>query len=140
MTSSESTDTNGHIHGDKVLASLAEVTRGLRVSDRSFRLGGDEFAIILPHTNAAEAMLTLERLCVEATNALEGITVSIGVSTTLGHDVDAVSFRAQADAALYLAKHRGRNGIVAYTEALTHPVTLLPNEETREPSLSAFEA
>ncbi len=116
-------DTKGHIFGDHILTTLAKSIGGLRPSDRGFRLGGDEFAIILPHADSGQALVAMERLRQEAAASLDGTTISIGISSTTGDDLDAVTLRAQADIALYDAKHHGRNGVVAYSVARTRPST-----------------
>lgn len=104
-------DQNGHVHGDWVLGELANVLRAGRAGDRAYRLGGDEFALILPHTPAAESRPTLERIRLSASNNLQGSTVSIGYSTLDDFSVTAETLQKQADAALYMTKRNGRNGV-----------------------------
>jgi len=120
-------DSLGHIHGDNVLASLGELLRSVRKYDQSFRLGGDEFGVILPLTGTADAVVVLERLRKGAPKALKGSTISVGIATTDGPGIDAVSLRAQADAALYAAKRLGRNSVQTYEGARNHP--LVPSSE-----------
>lgn len=110
-------DRSGHIQGDRVLAALGKLLGGLRKFDRSFRLGGDEFAVILPQTNSTEAVKVMDRVRRDAPVLLEGSTISIGVSTADGEDLDAIALRAQADGALYAAKHHGRNSVMTYSDA-----------------------
>ncbi len=121
-------DTQGHIEGDRVLSTLGTLLLGLRKSDRGFRLGGDEFALVLPDTDLSDALATMERLRQDAA-ALLGCTISIGISSTAGQDIDAIALRAQADSALYAAKHRGRNSVMAYADARGH--ALVPATEKR---------
>ncbi len=119
----ELNDTDGHLTGDRVLQNIGEIIRkNCRLYDVPARLGGDEYAILLPNTTGSHAVSFASRLCehIAAHNfAQEGasgnipITVSIGVATYPddGRDVGAVM--KSADSALYEAKHRGRNRIVA---------------------------
>jgi diguanylate cyclase (GGDEF)-like protein len=104
-------DQNGHVQGDRVLLDLANVLRAGRAGDRAYRLGGDEFALILPHTSGTAARAILERVRSAASNALNGSTVSIGFSTVEDYDITAETLQNQADAALYLTKRGGRNGV-----------------------------
>ena len=109
-------DTHGHQTGDEVLRGTARVLRGsARDSDFVARYGGEEMAIVLPGTNADEAIRALER----ARQAVESarfrspscelnVTISFGVAELQpGEDEKALIRRA--DAALYAAKQAGRN-------------------------------
>src|SRR5690606_7816352 len=111
-------DANGHAHGDAVLAKLASLTAYMRVGslDRAFRVGGDEFALIMPETDTAEAHAVLERLRASIEASLAGITVSIGYSSAIG-PTDPDLLRHHADMALYAAKRRGKNQVVAFYPA-----------------------
>jgi diguanylate cyclase (GGDEF)-like protein len=123
-------DRMGHVHGDRVLAALGDLLRGLRTEDRSFRLGGDEFGIILASTKPAGAATAMERLRQDAPARLYGATLSIGIASTIeGHGVDSISLRAQADAALYAAKHFGRNSIMTYADAHSNALVLSHEKE-----------
>jgi diguanylate cyclase (GGDEF)-like protein len=117
-------DHYGHLGGDACLRALGEV---LAVSvrpglDLAARYGGEEFAVLMPGTDRTAAIDAAERLrkAVEARRLqhpkapLGFLTVSIGVAAF--HP--APGERAQvlleaADAALYVAKRRGRNMVVA---------------------------
>jgi EAL domain-containing protein (putative c-di-GMP-specific phosphodiesterase class I) len=83
--------------------------------DRPYRVGGDEFALIMPDTLAPEAHLVLDRLRQAVAEAIEGVTISVGISTSDRGDVPATRIRDQADTALYEAKHRGKNQVATYT-------------------------
>jgi len=113
-------DTHGHATGDAVLRHVALHGQAvLRCTDLFGRYGGDEFVAILPETDLDTAATIAERLRQSVGQpapgpyalpaALPGVTVSIGVATVLagGQGIDALI--AQADAALYAAKHAGRN-------------------------------
>ncbi|SLM29896.1 Signal transduction family protein (GGDEF domain protein) [Desulfamplus magnetovallimortis] len=56
-------DTYGHIEGDKVIVSLAKVTKScMRSLDTAYRYGGEEFTVILPETDLRQAAIVGERL------------------------------------------------------------------------------
>jgi diguanylate cyclase (GGDEF)-like protein len=111
-------DTHGHSAGDAALRGFAEVLRRcLRVGDIGGRYGGDEFCIVMPSTDAARAVQVTERirrsLGVAAFMAPGGghfrASATFGVAdlSDCPPNVDALIERA--DAALYRAKHLGRN-------------------------------
>lgn len=108
-------DTHGHATGDKVLVHVAQqIARSLRDCDRVARFGGEEFVVLLPGTATADAAVVAARiqsLLREAATALPRCTLSVGVagSTSVSEDFDALL--ARADAALYRAKHGGRDRV-----------------------------
>lgn len=110
-------DTYGHIEGDRALRHLATILeKNSRSGDMVCRYGGEEFAVILPECDSNGARLIAERLreAVATFNfAVEGdreahLTVSVGGASSPG---DAPDLVARADAALYRAKHQGRNRV-----------------------------
>ena len=113
-------DTYGHQVGDTVLQALSEISLAtMRQVDVVGRLGGEEFAVILPETEANEAIEVAERLR-EAVAKMEvtipvglpiHFTVSIGITTLNNKDVDIDMLLNQADKALYVAKETGRNKV-----------------------------
>ncbi len=112
-------DRFGHEAGDAVLCALVrECQATLRRIDAVARWGGEEFLLLLPGTDANQALIIAERLraAIEAgsipnrTGAPIGVTVSIGVAA-LGDETPADLIR-RADAALYAAKTAGRNRVV----------------------------
>jgi diguanylate cyclase (GGDEF)-like protein len=115
-------DRFGHIAGDDVLRELgARTLRSTRASDIVARYGGEEIVILLPQTDYDGAVRQAGRLLSTISGApFPGlprearITVSIGVSMFDKKTVaDAETLLARADAALYEAKARGKNRIVA---------------------------
>ncbi|WP_254277331.1 sensor domain-containing diguanylate cyclase [Halomonas sp. 3H] len=111
-------DTHGHLQGDEVLKSLAEICRqALREEDLVARLGGEEFALLLPLTPQSRCHGLAERLrrrIAQHDFGLEGtpVTVSIGIAEhRIGDSRDALI--ARADHHLYAAKRGGRNRVVA---------------------------
>ena len=109
-------DQHGHLMGDQVLRQLAaRVQCTLRQSDLFGRWGGEEFMVLLPHTSQAAAQETAERLRQEVKSMVFeseagpfGITISIGVAQ-LQPDEAADALVARVDAAMYAAKHAGRD-------------------------------
>lgn len=113
-------DTHGHPVGDAVIRQVAltasEVMRG---QDTVGRLGGEEFAIVLPDCSAQDALAACERLRVairETDLELETghrvfVTLSVGIAV-LGKGDTATDMIARADAALYDAKHGGRDRVL----------------------------
>jgi diguanylate cyclase (GGDEF)-like protein len=112
-------DTYGHQTGDEVLRQVAKlVKKTLREYDIFGRIGGEEFGIFLAETDHDTSMAVAERLrqqIAEEILYVDGgelrITMSIGIALAR----DKTSFEqlyADADAALYQAKHTGRNRVV----------------------------
>ena len=115
-------DTLGHLAGDKVLAALGlHVGKLVRAEDVVARYGGEEFAVLCRQTNVDKAELLAERIrnSIEHLEILFGgeripITISVGVSMIPDSRIpDADTFVSVTDAALYEAKHAGRNRVVA---------------------------
>lgn len=114
-------DTHGHDAGDQVIRQVSELLRqAVRSTDLVGRLGGDEFAILvqLPG-DAATQMLERTREMINATpvSTAEGqqvqVNLSVGVTSTAGqagYSLDGLM--GAADAALYVAKDRGRGQVV----------------------------
>lgn len=113
-------DRYGHLAGDDCLRSIARVLteQCRRAGDQPARYGGEEFVILVAEDDAAGALHLAERVrhAIEALgiphlgSAHEVVTVSLGVAVAqprLGDDAQTLISRA--DAALYRAKHGGRN-------------------------------
>jgi diguanylate cyclase (GGDEF)-like protein len=118
-------DRYGHPQGDEVLRQFgALLSSSCRQQDLPARVGGEEFALILPDTDEAGALAMAYKIMESlATLALEHdaspsasvVTVSMGAATwPVAQDGGAEAFYAQADKALYAAKHLGRNRVCAY--------------------------
>jgi diguanylate cyclase (GGDEF)-like protein len=108
-------DRHGHTTGDRALLALATIMRReTRATDVVARYGGDEFVIIFPDTQLAAARSRLEALLerIRSDTAVEGepLTVSIGLTQSVPED-DFASWFERADAALLLAKRRGRDRV-----------------------------
>ncbi len=117
-------DKHGHPVGDKVLQKVSSLLSAcLRDSDVLCRYGGEEFCLILPECNAVGARNTAERIrrtIASQTYSGVKITISLGVSSLESDPGNPSELISQADKALYKAKAGGRNGVVAYSEAIGH--------------------
>ena len=118
-------DRNGHVTGDRLLASLAQVLRAADLTSVPYRLGGDEFALTFAGMSSQVAKVRMEHVRAAVEARMSGMTVSVGISTTSPNEPDLLVVREQADAALYEAKRRGRNCVVTFDEIRDeHPVFL----------------
>jgi diguanylate cyclase (GGDEF)-like protein len=119
-------DTFGHHVGDQLLRDVTSILmKDMREVDTVARYGGEEFVIILPETTQAGAMFVAQRLrravdqakfFAGSPHSVQHLTISIGVAV---YDTDAQFKRDLiefADAALYAAKHAGRNRVMCYSE------------------------
>ena len=122
-------DQRGHYGGDRVLRTMGDILRThTRNTDGLGRWGGEEFVLVCPGASLSKAADLAEKLRhrIMETNFIPEdpmpITASFGVSTSNADQSFDDAFR-QADQALYLAKSRGRNCVVAATEDQMHKVT-----------------
>lgn len=119
-------DTYGHHVGDQVLREVASIlVKDMREVDTVARYGGEEFVIILPETTETGALYVAERLrravdqakfFTSSPHPIQHLTISVGVAV---YDNDARFKRDLiecSDAALYAAKHEGRNRTISYSE------------------------
>jgi diguanylate cyclase (GGDEF)-like protein len=111
-------DTYGHQVGDEVLRRLGRLTLDMvRSLDEAYRVGGEEFAMVLPHTDAAQAMALAERLrkhvAALAVPLPDGgemrFTISLGVAQACPGAREIKDIYATADDALYAAKRGGKD-------------------------------
>ncbi|RUT01891.1 hypothetical protein DSM106972_065140 [Dulcicalothrix desertica PCC 7102] len=106
-------DRYGHQVGDAVLVQLTHILKeNIRTSDVLTRWGGEEFVILTPFTSVKEATDLAERLRLKIARAsfkiVKNITISLGVAQFQTTE-NVSNFLKRADAALYQAKHSGRN-------------------------------
>ena len=119
-------DTFGHHVGDQLLRDVTSILmKDMREVDTVARYGGEEFVIILPETTQTGAVFVAQRLrravdqakfFAGSPHSVQHLTISIGVAV---YDTDAQFKRDLiefADAALYAAKHAGRNRVMCYSE------------------------
>lgn len=109
-------DNFGHDTGDKILQTIAKITKiSIRNSDIACRWGGEEFAIALSETNIEDAILVAEKLRATIENHIFAeelrITCSFGISQYHSDDTYHSLFK-RADEALYRAKNTGKNKVV----------------------------
>jgi diguanylate cyclase (GGDEF)-like protein/PAS domain S-box-containing protein len=119
-------DTLGHAAGDELLKIMANRLRAtVRASDLVARLGGDEFVLLLEEGGQTDSLLaTAQRLLHAIGQPLQIqdhtylVTGSVGISLYPDHAQDAAALLRQADAAMYLAKSKGKNNAQLYTAEL----------------------
>ncbi|APO96990.1 diguanylate cyclase [Xanthomonas vesicatoria] len=126
-------DSQGHAGGDLLLAAVGELllTR-LRAEDVACRYGGEEFTVILPEADGDEAMRLAEQIrshiaalaVRDGQRALPRVTASIGVASYPADGELGASLIQKADAALYVAKHRGRNRVERHGSGAAHGTDL----------------
>jgi two-component system cell cycle response regulator len=112
-------DTRGHLAGDAVLKQVATlIAKQVRKEDVFARYGGEEFGAVLPEVELEGAVVLAEKLrgvVEKATYSWENqaipVTVSIGVAALPVEVCTTEQFIGKADAALYDAKHQGRNRV-----------------------------
>jgi len=111
----------GHSAGDSALRSVARIIEeSVRHVDLVARFGGEEFAAVLIDTDEEGAMEVAERIragIVATTFATGGdsLSVSIGVAVCPGDATSREELIDKADWAMYLAKRRGRDKVLAFS-------------------------
>jgi diguanylate cyclase (GGDEF)-like protein len=113
-------DAHGHAVGDEVLRAVAGAIAGaVRGDDVPARFGGEEFAVLLRNPHIDEAVEVGERIRMAVASldlsryGVQSASVSVGVAVaTIPHQPIAEIIE-QADRALYDAKRRGRDRVVA---------------------------
>jgi diguanylate cyclase (GGDEF)-like protein len=117
-------DRHGHLVGDAVLRAVADCLRSeVRPYDAVGRFGGEEFVVLVAEAGPEQVGRTAERLrrriseCVVTVSpalggaTVEGLTASIGTAAYPQASCDLDGLMVSADAALYAAKHGGRNRV-----------------------------
>ena len=110
-------DTHGHPVGDQALRAVAErVTAQLRGGDSCARYGGEEFVVLLPGTSIAQACEIGERIRAALASTALSTTPPLVVTALIGAaeyepGLKVEGLLAAADAAVYEAKHSGRNQV-----------------------------
>jgi two-component system, chemotaxis family, response regulator WspR len=113
-------DHYGHVQGDDSLKMVSRAIKSVaaRAGDLVARYGGEEFAVVLPNTDAQAALKIAESICgavralaaPHAQSEMGYVSVSVGMASCLpGTDIGPQALVEAADAALYRAKHGGRD-------------------------------
>ncbi|MBN2113974.1 MAG: GGDEF domain-containing protein [Acidimicrobiia bacterium] len=110
-------DRLGHHAGDRVLEEVAAALVGcVRATDLVARMGGDEFVLLLPETDAREAMTVVQRVRAAAAAAGRAggypVALSAGIATFRFPPESVDAMLAAADDLLYKAKEAGRDRVV----------------------------
>ncbi|NEX63654.1 EAL domain-containing protein, partial [Noviherbaspirillum galbum] len=124
-------DSMGHHVGDGLLRSVAQrLLTATRAGDTVCRLGGDEFVLVLNDVDGPQEVGTImERrllpgLCEQ--HQVEGVslyvTCSVGIAMYPGDGLSISDLMRNADAAMYKAKHSGRNNFQFFTAELNDQV------------------
>lgn len=119
-------DNLGHHAGDLLLQETAKrLQASVRNSDTVARLGGDEFSIIVPDLDKASDSEVIARKILESFKQplfIErqeiSISGSIGIALYPDDSNNSDALIKNADSAMYMAKHNGRNGHYYYTPSL----------------------
>jgi diguanylate cyclase (GGDEF)-like protein len=138
----EVNDKHGHPGGDEVLrAAATTLKKALRTSDSAFRIGGDEFAVLLPQTDADQALALSRRIETVFAETLEKLPLSVTVS--MDHGVATFPLDGEqadelirvADERLYRLKHANHrklgSGENRAATAPTAPITAPPAPQPR---------
>jgi diguanylate cyclase (GGDEF)-like protein len=118
-------DRYGHVRGDTCLSAVGETLSLVALHEAALvaRYGGEEFAVLLPGLNTAratalgeQARRAIEDLLITHAEAPCGlVTISVGVASLVPESRQpAADLVEAADRALYDAKRRGRNAVVAH--------------------------
>ncbi len=116
-------DSFGHDAGDEVLREFAvRLASNVRAIDLPVRHGGEEFVVVMPDTELEDARRIAERIRLHVAGSpfrvMDGeelltVTISIGVACSHGVGDTCATLIKRADEAVYLAKSKGRNRVIA---------------------------
>lgn len=149
----EVNDKHGHPRGDEVLrVAAATLKKALRTSDFAFRIGGDEFALVLPQTDAPQALALsrrVENVFADSLKTLQ-LNVTVGLDHGVSHypqDADnSEDLTRIADERLYQRKHshhgrtpEGAPGVTEPAAAPQTPVTPIPERSAPPPTPISIE-
>ncbi len=109
-------DSRGHVAGDRVIEAVAAMLLDNARGSSMVRYGGDEFLALMPGVSAEQAFTLTEEMriaCsgarVETRDGSVQVTVSAGLATLIGDEIDSEELLELADLRLYQAKNAGRN-------------------------------
>jgi diguanylate cyclase (GGDEF)-like protein len=113
-------DTYGHVYGDYVLRTVADILKNsVRAIDIVGRYGGEEFSIVLANARLEGAFKTAERIRkkiadhpFEFNQIPEKMAISIGLSAYPQNGQNLEEIIISADEAMYEAKKLGGNKLI----------------------------
>jgi len=118
-------DQYGHQAGDEVLSAVASrIKKSLREADIAGRYGGEEFIILLLNTPSENCFHVAQRIrqavaqpAYQIDQTVISVTISLGLACiNPDQPLPLDALINCADQAMYMAKHQGRNCVVAWTE------------------------
>ncbi|MGV8943548.1 EAL domain-containing protein [Thermomonas sp.] len=120
-------DTMGHSSGDALLCQAARRLEAcIRKSDTLARLGGDEFVVLITELHDAQDAMRVATKLIDALRIpfqIEGhelfVSVSLGISIYPGDGLTGETLMANADAAMYRAKEKGRDNFQWFAREMT---------------------
>lgn len=128
-------DQYGHEKGDEILRNTADVLRAVtRDSDVSGRLGGDEFVMCISETREliiSSAQQVATRVIEKVETLAPNLGCSIGISVWSARCPNLSCAMRKADAAMYQAKHSGKNQFVMAHDS--EDVVSKLNQKTENP-------
>jgi diguanylate cyclase (GGDEF)-like protein len=120
----EFNDKYGHLNGDHALRKVAEIIlHNIRIMDVAGRYGGEEFMVLLPETESSIIKEIGEKIknavasfpFIDTADGERGhLTISVGITTYPNSAQHGNDLIVQADEALYQAKRKGKNQVLAY--------------------------
>lgn len=118
-------DSLGHQGGDILLTQVASRLRAiLRTEDKLARLGGDEFLVLVTEHRVEDASVLADRIVdvfavpFDIQGSQIKVSASIGICVLPDDGAEVGTLLQHADAAMYEAKHSGRNGYAFYQDEL----------------------
>ncbi|MCW5656132.1 MAG: EAL domain-containing protein [Burkholderiaceae bacterium] len=120
-------DSLGHAAGDEVLRTLARrLSETLKAGNQAFRFGGDEFIVVFDTDGTHEAARqagAAAQLALSASIQVGGFEIQVrgsaGIAEFPHHARTESELLGAADAAMYSAKHAGKNAVAMYDEQMT---------------------
>jgi diguanylate cyclase (GGDEF)-like protein len=120
-------DSLGHAAGDEVLRTLARrLSETLKGGNQAFRFGGDEFIVVFDTDGSPEPARqagAAAQLALTSSVQVGGFEIQVRGSAGIAEFPRDASTESEllgaADAAMYSAKHAGKNAVAVYDEQMT---------------------